>query len=282
MARTKAQKTLLLILSFAALVVAAVAVIVAVAAPGRTEPPTKEPEPPAQMQDFSIFPDVPRNTYDSNLFRYRDGYLSYPGAKLGVDVSSHQDVIDWEKVRHAGVEFAIIRAAYRGYTGGGLNMDPMFHENLQGAMDAGLLVGVYVFSQAITAEEARQEAQLVVEALDGAALDLPVFFDWEYVEGDSRTADITGPEITEFALAFCSEVEKAGYRSGVYFNVFLGYMALDLNSLRDRAFWLAQYQAAPDFIFSFQFLQYTDGGSVPGISGNVDLNLMLPGNGSSQ
>jgi len=275
MARTKTQKTLLLILSFAAVVVAAAAVIVAIATRERPEPPPAAPVPPAQTQEFSIFPDVPRNTYDKNLFRYHNGYLSYPDAKLGVDVSSHQDVIDWQKVKKAGVEFAIIRAAYRGYTGGGLNMDPMFQENLKGAMDAGLRVGVYVFSQAISAEEARQEAQLVLDALDGAALDLPVFFDWEYVEGESRTAAMTGPEITEFALAFCSEIEKSGYRPGVYFNVSLGYTALNLSSLKDRTFWLAQYQAAPDFMFDFQILQYTDGGSVPGIEGNVDLNLLF-------
>jgi len=282
MARTKTQKTLLLILSYAAVVVAAAALIVAIATLERPELTPQEPETPTQTQDFSIFPDVPRNTFDKNLFRYRDGYLSYPDAKLGVDVSSHQDDIDWKKVRRAGVEFAIIRAAYRGYTDGGLNMDPMFRENLKGAMEAGLKVGVYVFSQAITVEEARQEAQLVLEALDGSALDLPVFFDWEYVEGKSRTAAMSGPEITEFALAFCSEIEKSGYRSGVYFNVSLGYTALNLSSLKDRAFWLAQYQESPDFIFGFQFLQYTDGGSVPGIDGNVDLNLMLPVNGASQ
>ena len=275
MARTNLQRTLLLILSFAAVAVTAAAVIIAFAT-RRPTPAPPAPESPAQPAETVLFPDVPRNTYDKNQFRYENGYLTYlNGSVLGVDVSSHQEQINWQKVKNAGVDFAIIRAAYRGYTGGGLNVDPWFRANLEGAAAAGLRIGVYVFSQAVSVEEAREEAQLVLECLDGAPLDLPVFFDWEYVEEQSRTALITGPEITEFAMAFCSEIENAGYRAGVYFNVSLGYTALDLSKIKEYDFWLAQYQDAPDFLLDFGYLQYTDSGAVPGIHGNVDLNLMF-------
>lgn len=275
MARSNAQRTLLVILSFAAVLVVAAAVIIGIATRRPSEvPDVQEPsEPPAE---FVLFPDLPRNTYDKNQFRYQNGYLTYQnGACLGIDVSSHQEQINWQKVKNAGVEFAILRVAYRGYTGGGLNTDPWFQTNFQGAAEAGVKVGAYIFSQAITVEEAREEALFVLDCLDGAPLDLPVFFDWEYVEGPSRTALITGSEITEFAQTFCSEIEKVGYRAGVYFNVSLGYTALNLSKLKDYDFWLAQYQDAPDFLFDFGYLQYTDSGSVPGIHGNVDLNLMF-------
>ena len=237
-----------------------------------TEPAQTPPDPIAVL-----FPDLKRNEYDPNQFRFQNGYLSYGDGQsvLGVDVSSHQEEIDWQRVRSAGVEFAVIRAAYRGYTNGGLNMDPYFAANLEGAKEAGLKVGVYLFSQAVSAEEAREEAEFLLDCLDGASLDLPVFYDWEYVEGDSRTRNISGPEITEFALEFCTGVEQAGYDAGVYFNVSLGYTGLNLSKVKEYDFWLAQYEHAPDFLFDFGFWQYSDAGSVPGIDGNVDLNLMF-------
>lgn len=97
----------------------------------------------------------------------------------GVDVSEHQGTIDWQQVKDAGFEYAILRVAYRGMTEGGLNVDSTFEQNYQGATAAGLKVGVYFFSQAITQEEAREEAQYVLDTLDGRELDYPVVFDWE-------------------------------------------------------------------------------------------------------
>ena len=91
----------------------------------------------------------------------------------------HQGDIDWQAVRGAGVEFAILRVGYRGMTEGGLNVDATFQQNYQGAVDAGLQVGVYFFSQAVSQEEAREEADFVLQTLNGRELAYPVVFDWE-------------------------------------------------------------------------------------------------------
>lgn len=222
--------------------------------------------------------EVPKNEYDAALFRTEEnGFIRYgEGSLVGVDVSAHQKEIDWEKVRQAGVDFAVLRAAYRGYTGGGLNMDPYFQKNFKAAKAAGLQVGVYLFSQAISVEEAVEEAEFLLEILDGEMLSLPVYFDWEYVEAESRTQNMGSSEVTAFAQAFCSKIEEAGYEAGVYFNQSLGYLVLNLSRLTDYAFWLAEYQSVPNFNFDFGLWQYTSSGTVPGIEGDVDLNVLFP------
>lgn len=151
--------------------------------------------------------DYPLNEYDTEGFTEQNGFIQYPGAVLGVDVSEHQGDIDWQAVRGAGVEFAILRVGYRGMTEGGLNVDATFEQNYQGAVDAGLQVGVYFFSQAVSEEEAREEANFVLQTLNGRELAYPVVFDWEtpipseeLPAEDLRAYDISGEEVTRFAL----------------------------------------------------------------------------------
>ena len=164
--------------------------------------------------------DYPQNQYDSQLFVEQDGFLRYDDGKavIGVDVSEHQGDIDWQAVADTGVEFAMLRVGYRGMTEGGLNVDSTFEQNYQGATAAGLKVGVYFFSQAITQEEAREEANFVLQTLNGRELAYPVVFDWEtpipseeLPAEDLRAYDISGEEVTRFALAFCQQMEKNGY-----------------------------------------------------------------------
>ena len=116
------------------------------------------------LSETPQFEGVPRNEYHKELFQNDNGFLRYDGENslVGIDVSSHQGEIDWTKVKESGVEFAIIRAAYRGYTNGGLSVDDRFLENLEGAKNAGLQVGVYLFSQAITEEEVQEEIDLLL------------------------------------------------------------------------------------------------------------------------
>lgn len=228
---------------------------------------------PATGGNGISFLDLPRNEYDRELFAEEDGFIRYEDSLVGIDVSAHQGEIDWEKVKADGVDFAIIRAAYRGYTGGSLSMDPWFKENLKGAKDAGLQVGIYFFSQAVSVEEAEEEAKFLLECLDGEKLDLPVYYDWETVQAEARTDGVTGEEATDFALKFCSIVEKAGYEAGVYFNESMGYMFFRLSDVRQYEFWLAQYQSVPDFYYDFTTWQYSAGGEVDGIGTPVDLNV---------
>lgn len=224
--------------------------------------------------------DYPLNEYDTEGFTEQNGFIQYPGAVLGVDVSEHQGDIDWQAVRGAGVEFAILRVGYRGMTEGGLNVDATFEQNYQGAVDAGLQVGVYFFSQAVSEEEAREEANFVLQTLNGRELAYPVVFDWEtpipseeLPAEDLRAYDISGEEVTRFALAFCQQMEKNGYTACVYTNKTMAYNTFNLEELKDYALWYAEYQPAPSLYYGFRLWQYSASGTVPGISGSVDLNL---------
>ncbi len=220
------------------------------------------------------------NTYDPQGFQTGpDGRVSYTSgdiqARQGIDVSFYQGEIDWQAAAADGVEFAILRLGYRGYTQGGLNLDPRFEENLQGASEAGVLVGVYFFSQALTEEEAREEARFVLDTLAGRPLDYPVFFDWEFITHDSqaRTHSMDGETLTRCAAAFCQEIEQGGYTPAIYFNRDMGYLFFDLSQLDQYPFWLADYDSVPDFYYHFHAWQYTHTGQVSGIQGNVDWNL---------
>ena len=197
----------------------------------------------------------------------------YPDAEQGIDVSEHQGVINWKRVREDGISFAILRVAYRGYTEGNLSEDARFRDNLIAARDAGLKIGAYVFSQALTEEEAAEEAAFALDVLDGAELELPIYFDWEHISGDERADRLTGEQVTRNALAFCRAVEKAGYRGGVYFNSTVGYWKLTLPALNGYDFWLAQYEPSPSFFYDFAMWQYSDHAQVDGIDTIVDRNL---------
>ena len=217
------------------------------------------------------------NRYRTEAFYREDGFLRYQDAPymIGIDVSAHQGQIDWERVRDAGVEFAILRAGFRGYAEGTLSEDDYFRENYEGARRAGLKIGVYFFSQARSEAEAMEEAQFVCSLLAGCTLDLPVYFDWETVDKSDRITGVEDIPITQCAVAFCEEIERSGFDAGVYFNQTYGYMHLELEKLQDYALWLAEYNDTPGFAYHFHCLQYSDSGSVDGIKGKVDLDLLM-------
>jgi len=225
--------------------------------------------------------DVPAAPYNRNLF-VRDGsrmYYNDPAytTAIGIDVSSHQKEIDWEKVAASGVEFVMIRVGYRGYGAEGtLNLDPYFQQNILGASQAGLKIGVYFFSQAITAIEAAEEAQFVLNALGGFPLTYPVVYDWETVSADgARTKGLDNTILTDCAITFCESVALAGYEPMIYYNLPVGYNHYQLDRLTAYDKWFAQYTSKnqPDMYYDYRIWQYTDSGSVPGIEGKVDMNL---------
>ncbi len=193
---------------------------------------------------------------------------------LGVDVSVHQDNIDWTKVKESGIDFAMVRLGYRGYGTGEAQLDENYAENIQGARDAGLDAGVYFFSQAITAEEAVEEANLVIESLDGLDVNYPVVYDWEIIYDDTaRTDNISVDVLTDCCVAFCETIKNAGYTPMIYQNKRTSIFKLDLNRLNDYDFWLAEYNTEPTYYYDFDMWQYTSTGRVPGIEGDVDLNI---------
>ncbi len=236
---------------------------------------TPEPElPEAPVPQEPLPPAVPESTLDTAQFQNQGGRITYPDARFGIDVSAHQGEIDWSAVAGDGVEFAILRAGYRGYTEGDITPDERFAENLSGAQAAGIETGVYFFSQAVTEEEAVEEANFVLDCLNGASLAYPVYFDWEEILNENaRTADMDATKLTACALAFCRTIAEAGYPAGIYFNQDYGYRQYDLAALKEYAFWLAEYAGAPSFRYAVGMWQYSDSGTVAGISENVDLNL---------
>ena len=218
---------------------------------------------------------ISRNEYEPENFYREDGFLRYRDGEhlLGIDVSAHQGVIDWEKVCTAEIDFAIIRIGYRGSTVGDLYEDEQFRYNLAQAAKHGLKVGVYFFSQALTPEEAVEEARFVCGLLEEESLELPIYFDWEYIGGRAESLDSV--PLTECAVAFCEEVKAQGYQPGVYFNQEFGYYYLDMKQLQDYHLWLAEYNETPTFLYHFDCLQFTDEGTLDGIETTVDLNVLF-------
>lgn len=256
-------------------------------------PPSQDTDvPPSQNTDVpppsittvpGVSQDIRPNEYVNELFvqDYR-GYLSYMGgvSYQGVDVSAHQEDIDWARVAAAGTDFAMIRAGFRGYTAGTINKDAYFERNIRGALANGLQVGVYFFSQAITPQEAQEEAYQLLEWIRGYDITYPVVFDWEVPSDEARTAYVDGATATACARAFCQVVQNAGYIPMTYGSpkkIYDGKLMLD--QLQDYpAFWLANYTAgrAPTtFLYHYDMWQYSSTGHVDGIQGDVDLNVCL-------
>jgi len=279
-------------LSVLALAVAVLALIVAGTAlffSLRSEPedvPEPAPEEPVTFRfgDRVMTPleGMPLNPYDRAAFTVdARGRVSYEKdgkkARTGVDVSTYQGEIDWPAVAADGIDFAILRLGYRGYTEGGLFSDQTFAANLQGALDAGLDVGVYFFSQAVTPQEAEEEADFILEAIAGHEIACPIAFDWEPISpgSEARTDSLDNDTLTRCANAFCARIREAGYTPAVYFNQSLGYLRYDLRELTEHVLWLAEYDTKPDFYYHFDLWQYTHTGQVAGIQGDVDLDLDL-------
>lgn len=243
---------------------------------------TSEEETPTQPANTGIanVDTLFDNPYDwNNLHVDEKGRYSYREngetvSRSGIDVSEHQQAIDWKRVADDDIEFAFIRIGYRGSTGA-LGKDEAFDYNLQQARAAGLDVGVYFYSLATTAEEAREEASFAVKLLEGAQLDYPIVFDIEPSTEDSeRLSGLTKDTMTEIALAFCEEVEAEGYNACVYGNQ-TDLSRFHLMRLAERGFWYAQYDRRPTMALRFALWQYTQHGTVDGIDGYVDLDLDL-------
>lgn len=215
-----------------------------------------------------------------NLVTGANGSLSYEVdgqtlSRFGIDVSEHQGSIDWSKVSAAGVQFAYIRVGYRTTDQGTISSDDYATQNLSGATNAGLMVGVYFYSQAINEEEAQEEADFVLKAIDGYDLSYPIVFDFEPGgTGSDRISTLDSTERTAIAVAFCEEIEKSGLAAMVYGNGNT-LSSYDLEQLASRGFWYASYESTPSSNLCFALWQYSNTGSVDGIDGDVDLDIDL-------
>ncbi len=204
---------------------------------------------------------------------------------LGVDVSYYQEEIDWAAAKADGVEFAFIRAAYRGYSQAGtLVTDTQFYNNLAGACAQDIKVGIYIYSQATTEEEAREEAEYVLALIDGYKLDLPIIFDQEFAEFQGgfmgRLYDAynaAGDKITfltDLACAFCDTIDQSGYTSMVYGSTAHFNNRMDVSRLSNPV-WVAQYGSTVSLNGAYAFWQYSSAGSVDGIPGYADCDFAV-------
>ena len=218
--------------------------------------------------------------YDPTLFVLEGDRMSYQDpayeTSIGIDVSEHNQQIDWEQVADDGVEFAFVRLGYRGGIEGQLHEDETFSANIQGTREAGLELGVYWYSSAIDQEELQEEIDFVLERLEGIQLDLPVVYDMEIFDADQgRINSLSVEEKTDLTLEFCDAMEEAGYESMVYGNYTWLHEHLDHERILDQNIWYAAYQETPDMTENFTIWQYSQTGQVAGIQGNVDLNIRL-------
>ena len=230
---------------------------------------------------------VARSEYKSEDFSAEGDRIVYSGAEFsamtGIDVSEHQREVDWQLAKADGIEFAVIRLGYRGYSEGGIFIDPFFEANYAGAQEAGIERGVYFFSQAINPDEAREEARTVIETLAGRGLELPVYYDWETIDNsEARTNNMDSQTLTMCAIAFCEEIKAAGYEAGIYTNRYIGYFVYLLDQIDDYEFWLSTDGEYPDFYYNHSMWQYSFAGKVDGVNGNVDMNMRFTKNEPAQ
>lgn len=228
--------------------------------------------------EATTLPTLATNPITAHDFAYEGDYLTCltQESLLGIDVSSLQKEIDWQQVKAAGVEFVMIRLGYRGSIEGKLEADTYAQANYQGAKAAGLKVGGYIFTQSISVEEGLEDADLVLGMAKDWELDLPLVYDWEIVKPHYRNGDLDRRTLTDIMLAFCKKIESAGHKSMVYFNITQTRQNFFLEELTNYGFWLANYADTLDFPYKVDMWQYTNTGSVPGITGNVDINLYFP------
>ena len=201
-----------------------------------------------------------------------DGSLSLGSGTLGIDVSKWNGTINWTAVKNSGVSFAIIRCGYRGSSTGALVQDPKFAANIKGAQAAGIKVGVYFFTQAVNEVEAVEEASMALNLVNGYGLSMPIYID---TEGSGGRADgISAATRTAVCKAFCATVQNGGKTAGVYASKSWFESKLSAGSLSGYKIWLAQYATKPTYGGRYDMWQYTSKGSVGGINGNVDLNIL--------
>ena len=220
-----------------------------------------------------------KNNYDfanlvskNNLLHYySDGkQVSY----LGVDLSKYQKKVDFAAIQSEGIDYCMLRVGSRGYESGLIQEDEKFQEFLAGAEAVGMPVGLYFFSQAVTEEEAIEEADYVISKIGEHKITYPIAFDMEFIENDnSRIETLTKTEKSNIALAFLKRIEEAGYVGMLYGNKEWLLKRIELHRFDDYDIWLAQEEDTPDYPYMYSMWQYTRQGEIYGIDGYVDLNI---------
>lgn len=219
------------------------------------------------------------NYLDENFVETDDGEMQYIEngtvvSHKGIDVSKYQGDIDWAAVASDGVEYAFVRLGLRGYGSGKLVLDEFYDQNMRGASAAGIKTGVYFFTQAVTVEEAVEEADYVLDNIKDYDVSYPIVFDVEMiVNDDGRANNLSQKDRTDIAIAFCDKIKAAGYTPMIYGNVKCFTKLLDMTRLNDYEKWYAFYDDYMYMPYDVGIWQYTERGKVAGINTGVDLNI---------
>ena len=242
-------------------------------------------------KEIPVYKGVDKSRLYEGDFYWEGDRLEYIGGefdtRFGIDVSAYQnrasedETIDWEAVADDGVDFAMVRIGLRGTSTGVIHEDSFYRENIEGAMDAGIETGVYFFAQAITVEEAIEEAEFVLELLEDVEIDGPVAYDWEMHDSTYRVYG-TSPEMaTACAVAFCQRIEEEGYDAMVYAGQYVSYLKYDQGAIEPFLSWYPEYKSeksetlAPAFYYQMDYWQFSSNCSVDGIGGRVDGNIQF-------
>ena len=226
-----------------------------------------------------INPYLEQNTYDYTNLQMKGDKMSYYDngrdiSYLGLDLSKYNGDVDFTAVKSEGIDFVMIRLGSRGYGSGQITLDEKFEENITKAIGAGLEVGVYFFSQAVTAEEAVEESNFIVQTLANYKITYPVVFDMEYVQNDkARIEALSRDEKTAVAKAFLQNTKVAGYQPMIYGAKEWLIREIDLTKLTEYDIWLSQQKEIPDYPYKFQMWQYSLKGKIGGVNGDVGLNI---------
>lgn len=205
----------------------------------------------------------------SIISKFEDGT-----AAVGIDVSSHQGEIDWEKVANSGVKYAIIRCGYRGLSEGKIYEDKCFKKNIEGAINNGIYVGVYFFSTALNEEEAIEEANMTLDLIKGYDIKYFVAYDFETFEVDSnRTDNLDINQINKNGQAFLSKIKEKGYTASLYGSAYYLKEKWKMNDFSNYDVWVAHYYVNKPSYSGHQIWQYSDNGQVSGISTAVDIDV---------
>lgn len=221
------------------------------------------------------------NDYDFENLKWNDYFVSYEDENYysvqGIDVSSHQHLINWQKVKEAGIEFVFIRVGYRGYETGLIHKDDYFDYNISEAKANGLKVGVYFFSQAISTEEAREEVDFVVDQIKDIEIDFPLVYDLEETgpDGVGRAKVLTQDEKTKIGVTWLHHARNLGYDAMFYGSTNVLPRYFHLENMQEFSCWVAEYGSQPRYPYQFQIWQYTGSGEVDGIETNVDMDILL-------
>lgn len=224
-----------------------------------------------QYLDSSDY-DYTNLVYQKPLMKYYENNRNVSFA--GVDLDKNNDYVDFNKLREAGIDYVMLRIGQRGYYTGEISIDDYFYDNLQRAQGAGLDVGVYFWSSAISEEEAVAEAEFVITTLSENKITYPVVFCMEESDAStSRTEDLTQMQRTNIAIAFMEKIKGAGYYPMLLGNKEYLILNYSIGSLTKYDIWLDQVADIPDYPYTFQMWRYTNSGTIDGVAGSANLNI---------